>query len=326
MALEAVVFQNSLSCRTLKEMYSFGGSGNSWGWEIAAGGLLEEDRSRSLYANLEASPSSCGFMEWDVKNYPAHPASLDLEGASTLMAASSQKEDNAPARPAPSSNGRRKRRRTKCFKNKEEVENQRMTHIAVERNRRKQMNDYLALLRSLMPPSYAQKGDQASIIGGAINYVKELEQLLQSLKVQKQLNQHAENRAQDLTPTISPLASIFTFPQYSSTNPIYAAGDAAATRVKPSSFADIEVTMVESHASLKLLCRRRPKQLLRVVVGLQNLRLTALHLNVTSFDGMVLYSFNLKVEEDCQFTSGDDIAAAVHEIVWKVNEEDGFDG
>lgn len=53
--------------------------------------------------------------------------------------------------------GRRKRRRTKSNKNKEEMENQRMTHIAVERNRRRQMNDYLAALRSMMPPSYAQR-------------------------------------------------------------------------------------------------------------------------------------------------------------------------
>ena len=52
---------------------------------------------------------------------------------------------------------RRKRRRTKRFKNKEEVETQRMTHIAVERNRRRLMNEYLAVLRSLMPASYVQK-------------------------------------------------------------------------------------------------------------------------------------------------------------------------
>ncbi|KAK9134217.1 hypothetical protein Syun_013547 [Stephania yunnanensis] len=84
---------------------------------------------------------------------------------------------------------RRKRRRTKSCKNKEEVENQRMTHIAVERNRRKQMNDYLSVLRSLMPASYVQRGDQASIIGGAINFVKELEQLLQSLEAQKQMKE-----------------------------------------------------------------------------------------------------------------------------------------
>lgn len=60
--------------------------------------------------------------------------------------------------PAESSSGRRKRRRVnRSHKNKEELENQRMTHITVERNRRKQMNDYLNALRSLMPPSYVQR-------------------------------------------------------------------------------------------------------------------------------------------------------------------------
>lgn len=52
---------------------------------------------------------------------------------------------------------RRKRKRTRPTKNKEDVENQRMTHIAVERNRRRQMNDHLSVLRSLMPPSYIQR-------------------------------------------------------------------------------------------------------------------------------------------------------------------------
>ncbi|RLN28428.1 transcription factor FAMA [Panicum miliaceum] len=51
--------------------------------------------------------------------------------------------------------GRRKRPRT--VKTSEEVESQRMTHIAVERNRRRQMNEYLRILRSLMPGSYVQR-------------------------------------------------------------------------------------------------------------------------------------------------------------------------
>jgi hypothetical protein len=51
--------------------------------------------------------------------------------------------------------GRRKRPRT--VKTNEEVESQRMTHIAVERNRRRQMNEYLRVLRSLMPGSYVQR-------------------------------------------------------------------------------------------------------------------------------------------------------------------------
>ena len=50
-----------------------------------------------------------------------------------------------------------KRKRPRTIKTTEEVESQRMTHIAVERNRRKQMNEHLRVLRSLMPSSYVQR-------------------------------------------------------------------------------------------------------------------------------------------------------------------------
>nr|DAD36098.1 TPA_asm: hypothetical protein HUJ06_006738 [Nelumbo nucifera] len=59
--------------------------------------------------------------------------------------------------PAPVTREKRKRKRTRPSKNKEEVETQRMTHIAVERNRRRQMNDHLNALRSLMPTSFIQR-------------------------------------------------------------------------------------------------------------------------------------------------------------------------
>lgn len=51
----------------------------------------------------------------------------------------------------------KKRRRPRSLKNSQELEKQRMTHITVERNRRKQMNEHLAVLRSLMPGSYIQR-------------------------------------------------------------------------------------------------------------------------------------------------------------------------
>jgi len=50
-----------------------------------------------------------------------------------------------------------KRKRSKGPKHGNVVESQRITHIAVERNRRKQMNEHLAALRALMPGSYVQK-------------------------------------------------------------------------------------------------------------------------------------------------------------------------
>jgi hypothetical protein len=63
-----------------------------------------------------------------------------------------------PARENRMPPGRRKRRRReRSVKSREDAESQRMTHIAVERNRRRQMNEYLAVLRSLMPGSYVHR-------------------------------------------------------------------------------------------------------------------------------------------------------------------------
>ncbi|PSS26552.1 Transcription factor bHLH96 like [Actinidia chinensis var. chinensis] len=201
--------------------------------------------------------------------------------------------------------GRRKRkRRTRGMKNKEEMERQRMTHIVVERNRRKRINHYLAVLRSLMPPSYAQRGDQASIVGGAINFVKELEQRVQCLEAHKQLD--------------SPLfANFFTFPQYSTRStwhddPVMTGCDSEAA---------IEVNMVETHANIKIVSRRQPKQVSKMVVWFHSRGLTILHLMVTTVEPMVLYSFSVKVEDDCQLSTVNEIATTVHEMMSKIQVE-----
>nr|AFK42640.1 unknown [Medicago truncatula] len=85
--------------------------------------------------------------------------------------------------------------------------------------------------------------------------------------------------------------------------------------------ADIEVTMVDSHANMKILSKKKPGQLMKIVVGLQNLRLTIFHLNVTTVDDMVLYSVSIKVEEGSQLNSVDEIAAAVNRLLRTVQQE-----
>ena len=156
------------------------------------------------------------------------------------------------------------------------------------------------------------QGDQASIVGGAINFVKELEQLLQSLEARRPRSAQRPGTGGGGGGDAAPFAGFFTFPQYSmraAAAPEHApapADDATTHRdgaaeaedasgSKPSAVADVEATMVESHANLRVLSRRRPRQLLRLVVGLQGHRLTVLHLNMSSAGQMVLYSFSLKV-------------------------------
>ncbi|CAN6288339.1 unnamed protein product [Urochloa humidicola] len=267
-----------------------------------------------------------GFGEWD----PFLLASLVQnaeEWGQEVGSKASPEHDAAPSatEPSPATTPKRKRRRIKIVKNEEEIESQRMTHIAVERNRRRQMNEYLAVLRSLMPPSYAQRGDQASIVGGAINYVRELEQLLQSLEVQRSLKEHNSNSS-------NPFAVFFSNPQYSATSA--SNGDAGNHMTKeetpnrslqsPAITADIEASMVEGHASIKVQAPRRPRQLLRLAAGLQQIGLTILHLNVSMAGAMVMYSFSLRVEDECKLSCVEEIAAAVHEILGRVQGEAGF--
>ncbi|KAJ1395642.1 Myc-type, basic helix-loop-helix [Sesbania bispinosa] len=218
--------------------------------------------------------------------------------------------------------GRKKRRRkARICKNKEEAETQRMTHITVERNRRRQMNEHLAVLRSLMPESYVQRGDQASIVGGAIEFVKELEHLMQSLEAQKYqlLHQGVAQSSEDaaiskfLRP---PFANFFMYPQYT-----WSQAPNKYTSQTKAAIADIEVTLIETHANLRILSRRSPRQLSKLVSGFQTLYLTILHLNVTTMDPLVLYSISAKVEEGCQLGSVDDIATAVHHLLRMIDEE-----
>ncbi|KAF2946439.1 hypothetical protein DAI22_02g293800 [Oryza sativa Japonica Group] len=222
-------------------------------------------------------------------------------------------------------------------------------------------------------------GDQASIVGGAIEFVKELEQQLQSLEAQKRtLLPHHKARCDDATPmhnasgsnvgaggcmepttTTSncsssvtedapsadapPFAQFFAYPQYvwchsprdstTTTTAASASASASASSSSPatvaaalqsehrSGLADIEVSLVETHASVRVMSPRRPGQLLKMIAGLQALRLTVLHLNVTTLDSLVLYTLSVKVEEGCSLTTVDDIAAAVHHVLCIVDAE-----
>lgn len=154
-SLETAVFPpdplGHCSGRELHGMLSDGGGGWNWGFlddfELGKQGQLDFDIFLDGQVGLDGS--SCGTvpgvapqvgessMSWP---YPKHSCS------------SSQVEVEAAV-----IGERPKRRRGKSRKNKEDIENQRMTHIAVERNRRKQMNEYLSVLRSMVPESYVQR-------------------------------------------------------------------------------------------------------------------------------------------------------------------------
>lgn len=176
--------------------------------------------------------------------------------------------------------------------------------------------------------------------------MKELEQLLQSLEAQKRTllmqpppppQQQREPKcdaadstsaADQETPAAAaadgpPFARFFTYPQYVwCHNPAQdGGGGGGAAAENRAGVADIEVSLVETHASIRVMAARRPGQLLKMVAGLQALRLTVLHLNVTALGSLALYSISVKVEEGCGMATVDDIAAAVHHVLCIIDAE-----
>ncbi|KAL7105751.1 hypothetical protein ACP275_07G064500 [Erythranthe tilingii] len=212
-----------------------------------------------------------------------------------------------------------KRKRPRSTKTSEEVESQRMTHIAVERNRRKQMNEHLRVLRSLMPSSYVQRGDQASIIGGAIEFVRELEQLLQCLESQKRRRLYGDGPQKPpppigdhpAAPPFPPMAIIAANGEYEN-NGIQQQQEEETAEIK-SYLADVEVKLLGFDALIKILSRRRPGQLIQTIAALEDLQLTILHTNITTIEQTVLYSFNVKIGGEARFTA-EDMANSVQQI------------
>ncbi|XP_059309822.1 transcription factor FAMA isoform X1 [Lycium ferocissimum] len=210
---------------------------------------------------------------------------------------------------------KKKRKRTR-MKSSEEVENQRMTHIEVERNRRKQMNEHLHVLRSLMPSSYVQRGDQASIIGGAIEFVRELEQLLQCLESQKRRKLYGDDSSTSImeiqNPPQPPLVFAPNLPLANENeNEI---GIQEETAESKSCLADVEVKLIGfDNAMIKILSKRRPGQLINTISALEDLQLNIIHTNVTTIEQTVLYSFNVKISGETRFTA-DNIANLIQQI------------
>uniref|UniRef100_A0A804RHW0 BHLH domain-containing protein n=1 Tax=Zea mays TaxID=4577 RepID=A0A804RHW0_MAIZE len=288
---------------------------------------------------LEAlCPTSSDVLVYDTFNAAAACAAAS---AGTFLFGNAPPVE-VPAAAAAQANGensvqqgrRKRRRRQRSTKNAEDAESQRMTHIAVERNRRRQMNEYLAALRSLMPDSYVHRSDQASVVSGAIDFVKELEQQLQSLEAQKlalkrQLQQQqqrsvtaairddaaqpargrddigagaggdaaARSEVSAPEPDPPPFARFFRYPQYARRHAAAREDAGAEETSRASAVADVEVgVVVDAHASLRVMAPRRPGQLLRMVAGMQALGLAVLHLNVATaaVDATALYTLSLK--------------------------------
>jgi hypothetical protein len=141
--------------------------------------------------------------------------------------------------------------------------------------------------------SYSQKGDQASIIGGAIEFIKEMQLVLQSLESKK------KRKSLSPSPTPSPRSLFQLNPSPPNSNspldsdslqPVKELGASCNSPV-----ADVEAKIQGSNVILRTLSKRIPGQIVKIVTALERLDFEILHLNISSMEDTVLYSFVIKV-------------------------------
>ncbi|GLT78426.1 hypothetical protein SLA2020_499630 [Shorea laevis] len=171
-----------------------------------------------------------------------------------------------------------------------------MSHITVERNRRRQMNEHLKVLRSLTPCFYIKRGDQASIIGGVIEFIKELHQVLQALESKKQ------RKSLSPSPGPSPRAVQVQLPPIQPDIPFGFEAGGELGACCNSSMADVEAKLSGSNVILKIVSRRIPGQVLKIISVLEGLCFEVLHLNISSMEDTVLYSFVVKIGLECKLS------------------------
>ncbi|KAI3712529.1 hypothetical protein L1987_71087 [Smallanthus sonchifolius] len=219
------------------------------------------------------------------------------------------------------------------------------THVTVERNRRKQINEHLAVLRSLMPCFYVKRGDQASIIGGVIDFISELQQVLQSLEAKKQRKVYSEvlsprfvssPRTIPLSPRkppLSPWPSLPVSPRtpqsaspYRHRLPSYLLSPSSMTNTTPaspcnsssnsdtinelvansrSSVADVEVKFSGANLLLKTISPRLPGQATKIISALEDLSLEILQATINTVDERMVNSFTIKIGIECKLSAED---------------------
>ncbi|GER34333.1 basic helix-loop-helix (bHLH) DNA-bindingsuperfamily protein [Striga asiatica] len=224
----------------------------------------------------------------------------------------------------------------------------RVSHITVERNRRKQMNEHLSVLQlnlQFFPCGLKcrntlgfSKGDQASIIGGVIDYINELQQVHQSLEAKKQRKAYVDVLSprpviSPRKPPLSPRTPQPSSPYKARLHNLQPTGFSSPVELSPcnsstssindsvnelvasskSAVAEVEVKFCGPNLLLKTVSGRAPGRVVKVVSTLEELGLEILKVNINMVDEKMLNSFTIKVGIECQL-SAEELAQKIQHI------------
>nr|WIE96191.1 basic helix-loop-helix transcription factor [Loropetalum chinense var. rubrum] len=173
-----------------------------------------------------------------------------------------------------------------------ENEHYQSKNLILERNRRNRIKDRLFALRALVPK--ISKMDRAAILGGASEYIEELQKTVKELQDELKELEEEEWNNNDKELKISKLNGVHGGGRHSPTTKHHQGCSSVAETKQMEVLAEVKQIGTRDFL-LKFFCEHKQGEFARLVEAMYSLGLQLIDANVTTFNGKVLNIFKVEV-------------------------------